>query len=61
MSTSPVVAHPERVEVETGTRARIDVSETSVHEVESFVRRTDCRVHLERRGGRTNLVVVAEQ
>ncbi|MFC7069762.1 hypothetical protein [Halobaculum lipolyticum] len=61
MSTSPVVATPERVDVESGTRARIDVSESSVHEVESFARRTDCSVHLERRGGTTDLVVVAEK
>ena len=60
MSTSPAVAHPERVDIETGTRARIDVTETSVHEVESFVRRNDCAVHFERRGGTTDLVVVAE-
>ncbi|UIP00630.1 hypothetical protein Hbl1158_04515 [Halobaculum sp. CBA1158] len=60
MSTSQAVARPERVEVETGTRARIDVSETTVHEVESFLRRNDCTVHLERRGGRTDLVVLAD-
>lgn len=61
MSTSPAVAHPERVEVETDTRARIDVSETSIREVESFLRRTDCTVHFERRGGTTDLVVVADE
>ncbi|WP_277553856.1 hypothetical protein [Halobaculum limi] len=61
MSTTPAVASPERVDVETATRARIDVSETSVHEVESFLRRNDCEVHFERRGGTTDLVVVAER
>ncbi|PSQ07782.1 hypothetical protein BRC97_02275 [Halobacteriales archaeon QS_6_71_20] len=59
MSTTSVVATPERVEVETGTRARIDVTETHVEEVESFCRRNDCAVHFERRGGRTELVVLA--
>lgn len=61
MSTSPAVAHPERVDIETSSRARIDVTETSVHEVEAFLRRNECRVHFERRGGRTDLVVVAER
>ncbi|SHG45343.1 hypothetical protein [Halobaculum gomorrense] len=61
MSTTPAVDPPERVEVETSTRARIDVTETSVHEVESFLRRNDCRVHFERRGGTTDLVVVADR
>lgn len=61
MSTTPAVASPEQVEVESGTRARIDVTETSVHEVESFLRRNDCTVHFERRGGTTDLVVVAER
>jgi hypothetical protein len=60
MSTTPAVASPERVDVETATRARIDVTETSVHEVESFLRRNECRVHFERRGATTDLVVVAE-
>ncbi|MFC6787402.1 hypothetical protein ACFQFH_16475 [Halobaculum halobium] len=61
MSTSPTVATPDRVDVETGTRARIDVTETSVHEVESFLRRNECRVHFERRGATTDLVVVADR
>nr|WP_276237666.1 hypothetical protein [Halobaculum sp. DT55] len=61
MSITPAVAAPERVDVESGTRARIDVTETSVHEVESFLRRHECAVHFERRGGTTDLVVVAEE
>lgn len=54
------VARPERVKVESGTRARIDVTESSVHEVRSFIERNDCDVHLERRGGTTELVVSAD-
>ena len=59
MSTTPIVATPERVEVETGTRARVDITETRLEEVESFCRRNDCAVHFERRGGTTELVVLA--
>ena len=54
------VVEPRRAAIETPTRARIDATETSVHEVRSFVDRNDCSVYLERRGGRTDLVVVAE-
>lgn len=60
MSATPTVARPELVEVESGTRARIDVTDASVHEVRSFVARNDCEAHFERRGGTTQLVVRAE-
>ena len=37
------------------------VSETSVREVESFLRRNECRIYFERRGATTDLVVVADR
>lgn len=60
MTTTSAVACPKLVEVESGTRARIDVTETTVGEVRSFIARNDCEVHLERRGGTTQLVVRAD-
>ncbi|QZY00317.1 hypothetical protein [Halobaculum rubrum] len=61
MSTTPTVASPERVDVESSTRARIDVTGTSVTEVESFLERTESRIYFERRGATTDLVVVADR
>lgn len=51
---------PKHVEIENATRAVFDASETRVEEIQSFVSRNDCEVHLERRGGRTDLVVSVE-
>ena len=51
---------PRYVDVENPTRAVFDASETRVEEIQSFVQRNDCEVHLERRGGRTDLVVSVE-
>lgn len=51
---------PRTVDIENPTRAVFDASETRVEEIQSFVRRNDCEVHLERRGGQTDLVVRVE-
>ncbi|WP_313691645.1 hypothetical protein [Halorarum halobium] len=57
---SATVTAPERIDVESSTRASIDVTESTSAEVRAFAERNDCEVHLERRGGRTYLVAVAE-
>ncbi|WP_435127341.1 hypothetical protein [Halobaculum sp. D14] len=51
---------PDRVAVESPTRASIDVTDASAGEIRAFARRNDCAVHFERRAGRTFLVAVAE-
>lgn len=57
MSLASPVTEPKHVDFESATRARIDATDASVHEIRSFVRRTGCTVHFERSGGRTDLVV----
>lgn len=58
---SATVTAPERIDVESPTRASIDVTEASSSEVQAFAERNDCDIHLERRGGRTYLVAVARE
>lgn len=58
---SATVTAPERISVESSTRASIDVTEATSSEVQAFADRNNCVVHLERRGGRTYLVAIAAE